>query len=52
MYRVRIKEIGELRKKKKTIEIKREIFVTMSIFNVLEYFKSTSKDETFNCSVL
>jgi len=43
MYRVRIKETGELRKKK-TIEIKREIFVTMSIFNVLEYLKSSSKD--------
>ena len=44
MYRVRIKETGDLRKKKKTIEIKREIFVTMNIFNVLEYLKSSSKD--------
>lgn len=44
MYRVRIKETGELGEKKKTIEIKREIFVTMSIFKVLEYFKPSSKD--------
>lgn len=43
MYRVRIKETGELGKKK-PIEIKREIFVTMSIFKVLEYFKPSSKD--------